>query len=118
MKAYALCIAQIQAYGAQDTTPVLYQPYFCYTVQLVQTLLVVQFLVDSGCPSLWSLRQRLAAQLAVQVMSYGASAESAAMTTIFTRMLQHSLKDSQGLSQHPAATGEDSTATALAAAIS
>ena len=41
----------------------------------------------------------------VQVMSYGASAESAATTTIFTRMLQHSLKDSRGLSQHPAATG-------------
>ncbi|KAA6416579.1 MAG: phosphatidylinositol 4-kinase alpha-like, partial [Trebouxia sp. A1-2] len=40
-----------------------------------------------------------------QVMSYGASAESAAITTIFTRMLQHSLKDSHGLSQHPAATG-------------
>lgn len=43
--------------------------------------------------------------LTVQVMSYGASAESAAITTIFTRMLQHSLKDSHGLSQHPAATG-------------
>ncbi len=45
----------------------------------------------------------------VQVMSYGASAESAATTTIFTRMLQHSLKDSQGLSQHPAATGAHPT---------
>ena len=43
--------------------------------------------------------------LVLQVMSYGASAESAAITTIFTRMLQHSLKDSHGLSQHPAATG-------------
>ncbi|KAL3141037.1 hypothetical protein ABBQ32_005551 [Trebouxia sp. C0010 RCD-2024] len=40
-----------------------------------------------------------------QVMSYGASAESAATTALFTRMLQHSLKDSNGLSQHPAATG-------------
>ena len=39
-------------------------------------------------------------------MSYGASAEAAAITAIFTRMLQHSLKDSQGLSQHPAATGD------------
>ena len=41
----------------------------------------------------------------MQVMSYGASAEAAAITTMFTRMLQHSLKDSSGLSQHPAATG-------------
>lgn len=43
--------------------------------------------------------------LTMQVMSYGASAEAAATTAIFTRMLQHSLKDSNGLSQHPAATG-------------
>lgn len=41
----------------------------------------------------------------MQVMSYGASAEAAATTAMFTRMLQHSLKDSNGLSQHPAATG-------------
>ena len=43
--------------------------------------------------------------LAVQVLSYGASAEATAVTAIFTKMLQHSLKNSQGLSQHPAATG-------------
>jgi len=49
----------------------------------------------------------------VQVMSYGASAESAATTTIFTRMLQHSLKDSRGLSQHPAATGAHPTCLLL-----
>ena len=42
---------------------------------------------------------------AVQVMSYGASAEAAAVTAIFTKMLQHSLKNSRGLSQHPAAVG-------------
>lgn len=41
----------------------------------------------------------------VQVMSYGASAEAAATTAMFTRLLQHSLKDTNGLSQHPAATG-------------
>ena len=41
----------------------------------------------------------------VQVTSYGASAEAAAMSSLFTRMLQHSLRDSRGLSQHPAATG-------------
>ena len=41
----------------------------------------------------------------LQVVSYGASAEATATTTVFTRMLQHSLQDSQGLSQHPAATG-------------
>lgn len=41
----------------------------------------------------------------LQVVSYGANAEATATTTVFTRMLQHSLKDSQGLSQHPAATG-------------
>ena len=41
----------------------------------------------------------------MQVMSYGAGAEAAAATAMFTRLLQHSLKDSNGLSQHPAATG-------------
>ena len=45
----------------------------------------------------------------LQVASYGASGEAAAMTSLFTRLLQHSLKDSRGLSQHPAATGPPNT---------
>ena len=61
-----------------------------------------------GCSLLLSVFPkvcRVMTMAGVQVMSYGASAEAAATTAMFTRLLQHSLKDTNGLSQHPAATG-------------